>query len=231
MLNAPLTDSGAAASGGAAPKKRGARRKRDADQTRGNIIEAAMAEFADKGLAGARVDEIARQTETSKHMIYYYFTSKEGLYRAALEHTYQNFRVAEQAIDYAALPPLAALESLVGLSFDFHVANPLLVRIIMGENMNRGEHIPHVADLPNRRAILDTMADIANRGVASGDFRTGIDVLQLHMTISALCFYYVANRFSFGQIFGVDMESPNMVATRRAEIVALVVGGCRARHG
>jgi AcrR family transcriptional regulator len=206
-------------------------RQRDADQTKINILEAALAEFADKGLAGARVDEIARKTATSKHMIYYYFSSKEGLYRAVLDNAYANFRFAEQTIDYALLDPVEALTTLTGLSFDFHIDNPQYVRIIMGENINNGEHIQHVANVERRRAILDTMNEIVSRGMASGKFRSGIDVLHLHMTISALSFYYVANRFSFGHIFGVDLEAPAMIAARRAHVIDAALSVCLPRAG
>lgn len=206
-------------------------RQRDADQTRASILEAALAEFADKGLAGARVDEIAKKTSTSKHMIYYYFGSKEGLYRAVLENAYQNFRLAEEAVDYDRLDPVGALASLVGLTFDFHVGNPQSVRIIMGENLNSGEHIHHVSNVEQRRVILDIMAAIVDRGAAAGQFRQGIDMLQLHMSISALCFYFVANRYSFGHIFGVDMEAPAMIAKRRAEVIDAALSICMPRGG
>jgi AcrR family transcriptional regulator len=204
-------------------------RQRDADQTKVNILETALAEFADKGLAGARVDEIAKKTSTSKHMIYYYFSSKEGLYRAVLERAYQSFRLAEEAIDYAKLDPVEALTTLVGLTFDFHVRNPQSVRIIMGENLNSGEHIHHVSNIEERRVILDIMAAIVERGVLSGQFRSGMDMLQLHMSISALCFYFVANRFSFGHIFGVDMEAADMIVTRRAAVVDAALSICMSR--
>jgi AcrR family transcriptional regulator len=214
----------------ASPRRSGAApRQRDADQTKINILEAALAEFAAKGLAGARVDEIAKKTSTSKHMIYYYFKNKEGLYRAVLERAYQNFRLAEQTIDYTKLEPMEALTTLVGLTFDFHVANPQSVRIIMGENLNSGEHIHHVSNIEQRRIILDIMAAIVERGVATGQFRSGIDMLQLHMSISALCFYFVANRFSFGHIFGVDMEAADMVTTRRAAVIDAAISICKPR--
>jgi AcrR family transcriptional regulator len=206
-------------------------RQRDADQTKINILEAALAEFADKGLAGARVDEIARKTATSKHMIYYYFSSKEGLYRAVLDNAYANFRFAEQAIDYAVLDPVEALTTLTGLSFDFHTDNPQYVRIIMGENINNGEHIRHVANVERRRVIFDTIDEIVSRGIASGKFRLGIDVLHLHMTISALSFYYVANRFSFGHIFGVNLEAPEMTAKRREAVIDAALSICLPRGG
>jgi AcrR family transcriptional regulator len=211
-----------------APRK-AAPRQRDADQTKINILNAALAEFADKGLAGARVDEIAKNTAASKHMIYYYFGNKEGLYRAVLESAYKNFRSAEQAIDYLALDPIEALSMLVGLSFDFHIKYPQYVRIIMGENINNGEHIQHIEKVEDRRAILDTIAEIVGRGAADGIFRQGIDSLHLHMTISALCFYYVSNRFTFGHIFGVNLEDPKMLSDRRATIVDAALKICLAR--
>jgi AcrR family transcriptional regulator len=204
------------------------RRRRDPDQTQAEIVAAALEEFAAKGLAGARVDAIAQQTATSKHMIYYYFGSKLGLYRAALEHAYSHFRLAEEAIDYEALPPVEALAALVGQTFDFHVSSPEYVRIIMGENINNGENIGEVAGLDRRRAILSSMAAIVDRGVATGIFRGDIDMLQLHMTISALCFYFVSNRHTFGHIFATDMGSAEQARIRRAEIIDSVLRICRA---
>jgi AcrR family transcriptional regulator len=113
-----------------ASRRRGASKRRDADQTQAAILSAAMTEFADKGLAGARVDAIAQLTATSKHMIYYYFGSKEGLYQATLEHAYSAFRMAEEAIDYEQFNAEEALAAFVGQSFDFHFTAPEYVRII-----------------------------------------------------------------------------------------------------
>jgi AcrR family transcriptional regulator len=214
-------------SGALSPPRRSAvPRQRDADQTKINILETALAEFADKGLAGARVDEIAKKTSTSKHMIYYYFGNKERLYQAVLKRAYDNFRVAEQAVDYASLDPVEAMRSLIGQTFDMHVENPLSVRIIMGENLNNGEHIAKVAGLDERRAILVTVEQILSRGLASEQFRDGLDPLQIHMTASALSFYFIANQFTFGMIFGLDYKSTAVVAERRTEIIETVLRYC-----
>ena len=196
------------------------------DQTRTDIIEVALKEFAEKGLAGARVDEIADRTATSKHMIYYHFGSKDGLYRAVLEEAYGRFRTAEASVDYDALSPCDALTALVEKSFDSHFESPDFVRIIMSENLVKGRHIDGVAGLDQRRAIVDLTARILDRGATCGIFRQSIDALQLHMTISALCFYYVANRFTFSHIFGVDLTSREMVERRRAEIVDSIMRIC-----
>ncbi len=211
------------------PGTRGSRKAVAAEQTRAAILKVALAEFADKGLAGARVDEIARQTATSKHMIYYHFGSKEGLYRSVLDQTYANFRLAEEQIDYTQLDPVAALESLIGLTFDVHLNNSAYVRIIVAENVNNGAHIQHVRNIEARRAILDTMQDIVSRGAAAGTFRNGIDVLQLHMTISALSFNFVSNRYTFGHVFGVDNTAPDMISARRAHVIDAVLSLCLPR--
>src|SRR5437868_4519392 len=69
--------------------------QRDAERTRQKILAAASDEFARKGFAGARVDVIARTSGANKRMIYYYFTSKEGLYSAVLERAYEDMRASE----------------------------------------------------------------------------------------------------------------------------------------
>ncbi|MFX8512213.1 helix-turn-helix domain-containing protein, partial [Acinetobacter baumannii] len=77
----------------------------DPDRTMANILEVATAEFADKGLAGARIDEIAALTHTSKRMIYYYFGSKEGLYLAVLEEAYRRIRQIETSLRLEDMEP------------------------------------------------------------------------------------------------------------------------------
>ena len=93
---------------------------RDAERAREDILAIATEEFARKGLAGARVDEIAARTHTVKRMIYYYFSSKEGLYKAVLARCYDEIRSIEAAIDVDALGPEEALRELVRATFDYH---------------------------------------------------------------------------------------------------------------
>lgn len=200
------------------------------ERNRREIIAVATTHFADKGFAGARVDEIAAATATSKRMIYYHFGSKDGLYRAVLTEAYLGIRSAELDAGLADLPPLAALEHLVALTFDYHFAHPELMRLVMDENMRRGPHIGSVAQARNEHILPQTQG-LLDRGVADGSFRAGIEAIDLHMTISALAFYFVANRYTFGTLFGADMESPQAAARRRAQVVETVVRYCRAEVG
>ena len=106
-----------------------------------NILEVATREFSDKGLAGARIDEIAAATRTSKRMIYYYFESKEGLYVAVLEEAYRRMRAIEAELHLEDLPPEDALRKLVGFTVDYQLANPDFIRLVMTENIHRGEFL------------------------------------------------------------------------------------------
>ncbi|WP_395942828.1 TetR/AcrR family transcriptional regulator [Brevundimonas sp.] len=195
------------------------------ERNRREIIAVATAHFADKGFAGARVDEIAAETATSKRMIYYNFGSKDGLYRAVLTEAYRGIRSAELDAGLGNLPPLAALQRLTALTFDYHFQHPELVRLVMDENMRHGPHVGSVVEAYNEMVLPKTQA-LIDRGVADGSFRPGLKAVDLHMTISALAFYFVANRYTFGALFGADVRSA-AAAARREEVVEIVTRYCR----
>ncbi|MAN12944.1 MAG: TetR family transcriptional regulator [Sphingomonadaceae bacterium MED-G03] len=204
-------------------------RATDAEETRFNILEVATAEFADKGLSGARIDEIAERTNSSKRMIYYYFGSKEGLYRAVLERAYTAVREVDADNRRDDLDPDAALRDVVGVTFDYHNQHPEFVRLVMNENILRGAHVGEVPGIRERnRKVIDQLRAILARGVASGHFREGVDPVELHMTISALCFYNVSNRYTFSFGFERDMSSPKALARRRMSVIDVIESWCRA---
>ena len=120
-------------------------RASDAQSSRKNIIEIATDEFANKGFSGARVDEIAARTNTSKRMIYYYFQDKDGLFVAVLEEAYRRIRAIESTLDLDHLEPEAALRALVGFTFDYQNANEDFIRLVMVENIHKGVHLAQVA--------------------------------------------------------------------------------------
>src|SRR3954465_12001227 len=116
-------------------------RQRDAVRTKREMLEVATREFAERGYSGARVDEIAARTRTTKRMIYYYFGGKKQLYVAVLEQAYAMIRRAEQTIEVAPLEPTAAIRRLAELTFDHHGAHPEFIRLVSIENIHRAEHI------------------------------------------------------------------------------------------
>ena len=164
-------------------------RTNDPERTMADILEVATTEFADKGLSGARIDEIAAATRTSKRMIYYYFGSKEGLYVAVLEEAYRRIRAIETELHLEDLPPEDALRRLVGFTFDYQLANPEFIRLVMTENIHRGEFIAQSKVIQKLNVpAIDAVRAVYERGVEAGAFRRDVDPVDLHMSISALCF-------------------------------------------
>ena len=157
-----------------------------------------MNEFAENGLSGARIDEIAAKTRTSKRMIYYYFGDKDGLYRDVLEEAYRQVRAGEENLQLADLEPVAALRKLTEFTFDHHRDHPSFIRMVMIENIHHGDYLKHseVIRKLNETAI-SRIEGIYRKGVASGDFRPDLTPLAIHWQISALSFFNVSNRVSF----------------------------------
>lgn len=208
------------------PNNKTARSKRDdvAERTRRDILKVATNEFAEKGLSGARVDEIAEKTQTSKRMIYYYFGGKEGLYREVLDECYSRIRQLETRIDLENTSPDEALAGICGFTFDYHVQNPEFVRIVMNENILHGEHIGTLESIKERnKVIISNLSLLLERGAQTGMFRPNIDPIDLHMSISALCFHVVANKFTFSKIFDHDMSDPDILMRRRAVIIETIL--------
>lgn len=197
----------------------------EAERTTADILAVATAEFAEKGLAGARIDEIAERTRTSKRMIYYYFKSKEGLYLAVLEEAYRAIRAIEATLDLEHLRPRQALRALVGFTFDYQRANPNFIRLVMNENMHKGEYMKKSQRMRELNApAIEALRDIYRRGLEEGVFREGLDPLDLHMSISALSFFNVSNQYTFSQIFDCDIGADEAVAQRRRNVEDMVLG-------
>jgi AcrR family transcriptional regulator len=181
-------------------------RRRDADRTRRDILAVATSEFADRGYAGARVDEIAARTRTTKRMIYYYFESKERLYAAVLEQAYAAIRAEEQAIDVDHLDPIAAIRRIAELTFDHHEAHPDFIRLVSIENIHHAEHLAQMPDVEALGSPAIRVIDgILARGRATGTFTREVDALDVHMLISAFCVFRIANRHTFRTLFGRDL--------------------------
>ncbi|MER0239900.1 TetR family transcriptional regulator [Fulvimarina sp. MAC8] len=184
--------------------------KQDPEAVRTDILKAARSEFAEHGLAGARVQQIAERTKTSKRMIFYYFGDKQGLYRAVLEDAYANVRQQEEDLDLDGLPPEDALIRLVEFTFDHHRASPEFIRLVAIENIHRARHMASIDSLADtNRRVIEKLERIRAAGVAKGLFRSDISALQLHWQISALCFFNVSNRTTFERNFGASLFAPN----------------------
>jgi TetR/AcrR family transcriptional regulator len=200
------------------------RRQRDPERTKLEILAVATQEFADRGFAGARVDEIAAQTRTTKRMIYYYFGSKEQLYIAALEKSYEAIRITEQSVDIDNLDPVAAVRKLAELTFDRHEANPNFSRLVSHENMQRAKFITAGGGFPGLdRPVIKMLQYALEQGRSSGVFRRDIDVFDVHMLISSFCFFRINNQYTFRANFGRNLVEPARRAMYRQMIGDVVV--------
>lgn len=199
-------------------------RQQDPEGTRQNIIEVASQEFALNGLSGARIDEIAAKTRSSKRMIYYYFGDKEGLYLSALESAYRQVREGEAKLDIAGLSSVEGLKRLVEFTFDHHHQHEDFIRMVMIENIHHGEYLERSDVISGLNVTaIDHIASIYRRGVEEGVFRPGLDPLELHWQVSALCFFNVSNRATFSRIFGRDIGTAEEQAKLRENAVEMVL--------
>lgn len=190
---------------GAARERPDGERLRDKERTRAEILRIATEEFARQGYAGARVDEIATRTSTTKRMIYYYFGGKEKLYIAVLERAYAQARAAEQEVDVDHLDPVTAIRQLAELTFDHHQSHPDFIRLVSIENVHQAQFMaksPALAKLNTTAVTMTTR--ILDKGYAEGVFRRQADPLDLHLIISSFCFFRAANRYTWRAIFGRD---------------------------
>lgn len=211
------------------PVQREGARTNDPMRTMAGILEVATSEFANKGLSGARIDEIAAATSTSKRMIYYYFGSKQGLYIAVLEEAYRRMRAIEAELHLEDLPPEDALRRLVGFTFDHHHDNQDYIRLVMTENMERGAYLAQSKSIQELNVpAIQAIRRLYDRGVASKEFRPGLDPIDIHASISALTFFNVSNQHTFGLIFKRDAQSAQAMAARRDSIVEMMVRFVRA---
>ncbi|QGH63687.1 TetR family transcriptional regulator [Serratia proteamaculans] len=178
------------------------KRKNDPVGLKQRIFAAALAEFAEAGLKGARMENIAEHAATTKRMVVYHFKTKESLYLEVLEHVYQHIRAHETGLDLQALAPVAAMTRLVEESFNYHAEHPDFIRVICMENMMRGQYIrqsPRIKAL--NQSALTLLEDILQRGKQEKLFTPDASAADVHRLISSLCFHYVANQYTFNALF------------------------------
>jgi AcrR family transcriptional regulator len=196
----------------------------DAELSKADILAVATKEFAMHGLTGARVDAIADRTRTSKRMIYYYFGSKEGLYRAVLEKAYDDIRALDSEQNSDTSTPEESIRRIIDVTFDYGEDHPNFVSLVTVENINRGRNIDQLPSIKERNApVIRALADILERGAKSGKFRADVNPVDLHLMISALCVFRCSNRFTFGKMFDVDFSDPKVRKRQKKMIVEAVL--------
>lgn len=188
------------------------------------IFHSAIVLFAEYGLNGARMEQIAEKAGTTKRMVVYHFKTKENLYLRVLEYVYTQIRDSEKQLNLAGQPPAEAMVQLVESTFDYHAAHPDFIRIICMENMQRGRFIQQSDYLRDiNRSALVLLEDILQRGQQKQLFNPGVTARDVHRLMSSFSFHFVANSYTFTLLFEEGADSAAQAAHYRAMAVQVVL--------
>ncbi|OZM78564.1 TetR family transcriptional regulator [Pseudonocardia sp. MH-G8] len=177
---------------------------RDAQATKARILQAAVAEFAEHGHAGGRVERIAREAGTNIRMIYAYFGNKDGLFDAALTSAIQSMA--------ARVPPRPDdLPAWAGELFDYHQREPAALRINMWAQLER----PRAASEPLESYLAKTTA------VAGADSAplTAVDLLVFIYAVSQAWYLTPVGLL---RADGGDPQAPERIAAHRYAVITAV---------
>ena len=201
---------------------------RDAGRTQASILAAATQEFARYGLGGARVDRIAARARTNKRMLYYYFGNKETLFLAVLEEAYARIRAAEKDLSLLDVPPVEGVRRLIEFTWGYYLAHPEFLTLLNSENLHRARHLKRSREVRAMNSpLIETLGDVLARGRRRGDFRSGVDALQLYISIAALSYFYLGNNHTLSAVFGRDLSSAAARRERLAHMSDVILGYLR----
>jgi AcrR family transcriptional regulator len=195
---------------------------RDADQTRARILKAARNEFMRHGYSGARIERISRTGRSSDRMIYYYFGSKEALYIEVLEGVYTELGAAESRLMLDESRPVDALRTLIAFTWDYYLAHPEFVALLSNEPAAAPHH-----------EVADGQAAVAagprrsrprpRRGARQGVFRADLDVRRVYLTLAALGYFYLSNRYTLSSFLGSDLMQREQCDAWLAEMTRVLL--------
>ena len=215
-----------------APRRAGRPALKDAEHSRGAILDAAVEAFARAGLGGARVEDIATRAGVNVGLLYYYYGSKDALFVAVLERAYAMIREAERALELDTVEPEEGVRRLVEFSWNYYFSHPEFITLLNSENLHPGRHLEgstRVAELHS--PLLELIRRLLERGARKRVFRRGVDPMQLYITIASLGYFYLSNRHTLSAIFERDLMTPAARAARLAHMVEVVLGYLRPRAG
>ena len=200
-------------------------RTRDADRSQKDILGAALAEFAEHGLGGARMDRIAERACVNKRLIYYYFESKESLFLAVLERAYEGIRGEEQQLNLTQVEPVEAIRRLIAFTWNYYIEHPEFLTLLNSENLHRARHLKRSTKISAMHSpLVQTLADVLERGHKSGIFRAGVDPVQLYISIAGLSYFYLGNNHTLSSIFNRPLLGPKAKLERLSHMNDLVLG-------
>src|SRR5271157_2998260 len=202
--------------------RRGTRRQPEA--SRDAILRAALAEFSQEGLAGARVDAIAASAAVNKALLYYYFHDKESLYGAVLDRFFIHLTERVMGELDGAAPLGERLLRYTCAHFDCVAESPHYAKLFQGELMSAGRggsaHLTRIAEL-YIRPIAMRVSELLRQGIAGGEFRE-VDPFQFAPSIAAINVHYFIIAPLARVLFDRDPCAPAAIRQRRAAVLDFV---------
>jgi len=179
-------------------------------------------------MGGARVDRIAARARTNKRMLYYYFGNKEALFLAVLESAYARIRAAETQLSLLDVEPVESVRRLVEFTWNYYLAHPEFLTLLNSENLHRARHLKRSRNVRAMNSpVIETLADVLARGARTKQFRSGVDALQLYISIAALSYFYLGNNHTLSAVFGRDLATARAKRERLAHMTDVVLGYLR----
>jgi TetR/AcrR family transcriptional regulator len=205
-----------------APRVRLGSRRRPAE-SRAAILQAAIAEFARNGMAGARTDAIARSAGVNKALLYYYFADKETLYGAALDHAFGDLRDRMMEVLDRDLPPRPKIFAYVSAYFDFIASHPDNRNLVQMEMMRAGHGSPHMRRIARKyfHPLFMRLTGVLRAGIDSGEFRP-VDPMQFVPSMVSLVVFYFISAPVLKYATGLDPLTPLQIRRRRAAVLDFV---------
>ena len=200
-------------------------RRRDAAATRERVLQAALAEFCEKGFGGARTAQIAARAECNIRMLYHYFGNKEGIYVAALEHVYAQLRAEEEKLDLLHLGPKEGMAALVEFTYDHMLSHQEFINMIGIENIQQGKFLRRSKAVPQRAMpLVKSIKTLLREGQQQGIFQENIDPVQLYISILSLSYLHISNKHTLSITFGEDLTDVEWLAARRKHVREMIMG-------
>jgi AcrR family transcriptional regulator len=200
------------------------KRPRNSQKSKEDIMNAAEIEFADKGIYGTRVDEIAARAKINKRMIYEYFGNKEQLYRSVLVSVYGRLTQREVGLLSENMPCKDAIVRIIELYFDFLHDNPSYVNLILWENLNKGRYIENMDFEDIKNPAFDLLRKLIDRGKSDGTFKEDADSEQVILSLLTYTFSYFSNRYTLSKILGRKLDEPENIKQRVKNVTEMFLG-------
>ncbi len=199
--------------------------KRDIARTERSILKAARQEFAKSGYAGARVEKIGTRAKVSKGMIYHCFGSKDGLFVAVLEEMYQQLSESNEDLVVNDCEPVEGIERLIAHTFTYFAENPEFIILVNSENLMKGRHLKKSKAMKDMfRPVHDKLDYLLKMGSDQGLFRKDVDTTQFYISIVALGYFFLSNRYTLGVVFDSDLFATDILKDRLDHIQDIVLG-------